>query len=225
MKSCPWQQIQLYLMQLEVANTRYNIIFRHFFPLEIFSALCCSVVTAVGLLRANFNLLPHVPPAWTYAAVGYIFVMGLLIGHNCYLMGEILVNESNETLSAFQLKVEVAMAEEHRRLGSSLRRTVKNVSRRMFRRRPLVIRLWFFMTVEGGMALAFLQNVLDSILTGVMMMNVDAPMHLVSNLRTKRERRMNWHCTVDQGWGMGKNSIHSNSSTFMASNSYSHTNS
>ena len=56
---------------------------------------------------------------------------------------------------------------------------MKKFSRRMFRRRPLAIRLWFFMTVEDGMALEFLQSVLENIVTGIVMINVSIPVVLL----------------------------------------------
>ena len=80
MKSCPWQQIQLYLIQLEVANARYNIIYRHLFPLTIFCCLYSSVATAVGILRVNWNLVPHVPPAYGYAVMGIICIGCMSVG-------------------------------------------------------------------------------------------------------------------------------------------------
>ena len=179
MKSCPWQQIELYLMQLEVASARYNIIYRHLFPLTNFCCLYSSVATAVGILRVNWNLVPHVPPAYGYAVMGIICIGCMSVGYNYYRVGEMLVSESNETLSAFRLRAVAAMVKDQDRLGPNFRRTMKTLSRRMFRRRPLVIRLWFFMRVADGMALAFLQSVLENILTGILMMNMNVPMHLV----------------------------------------------
>ena len=177
MESCPWKQIQRYLIQLEIVNVRYNIIARHLFPSAMFCALYSSVITAVAILRINWKLMPHIPPSFGYFAMSGICMCSVFIGYSYYRLGEILVSESNETLSAFQFKVEQAEAKRQEGLDRSLRRTMK-FSRRMFRRQPLVIRLWFFMTVTAGMAFAFLQSVLDNILTGVLMVNINAPVHL-----------------------------------------------
>ena len=89
-----------------------------------------------------------------------------------------LVSESNETLSAFQLKVKAAVVKEHEWIDPRWRGTLKKFSRWVFRRPLLLIQLWFFMALEDGMVFDFNQSVLD-LLTGIVMINVNARVHLL----------------------------------------------
>ena len=166
-------------MQLEMLNKRYNIIFHCLFPIALYSVLYISVVAAVGILRMEWKLLPHISPTLGYSILAGLFLPAVFVGYSNYRIGETLVTESSESLRAFQLQVEAAMLKELKGLEPSARATMKRFSRRMFRRRPLGIQLWFFMTVEDGMALEFLQSVLENIVTGILMINVNVPMVLL----------------------------------------------
>ena len=167
------------MWQLEILNTRYNIVAQHLYPLAMSCAQYSSVVAAVGILRIDWSRLPHIPTTFGYFILTAIFLAAMFIGYSYYRIGETLVSESNESLSALQLKVEAATVKELKGLDTSHSLTVKKLNRRIFRRRPLAIRLWFFMTVEDGMALDFLQSVLANILTGIVMINFDVPIRLL----------------------------------------------
>ena len=58
--------------------------------------------------------MPHISPTFGDSILTGIFLPAVLIGYSNYRIGETLVSEPNESLSALQLKVEAAMLKELR---------------------------------------------------------------------------------------------------------------
>ena len=108
-------------MQLEILNTRYNIAARFIFPIAMTCALYTSIMTAVGILRVDWSLLPHIPPTFGYFVMTGIFFGATFVGYSNYRIGETLRSDSEESLCTLQLRVEAAVAKELKGLGPTCR--------------------------------------------------------------------------------------------------------
>ena len=142
-------------------------------PLVLLADFYASVLTAVLAIRLNEKLLPGIPMAYWYFASSALHLFTTSMGYYHFKEAENLTDESLATLKAYQRKWRSEMQN-----GGTI--NVGGISRnRIFKRRPLTLRISFFMAIRSGMGLEFLQAVLDNVVTGIMTIDMTVPSRLL----------------------------------------------
>ena len=158
-----WRELHTYVMQLELLNNRMSLVSYHLMPAAVLVATLLGIQAIVGSLRLSQEHIPCVPIGLAYALLGIIALFVVVTGFLWLRLAEILANESESTLTFCRL--------EHH--GSNIQRI--KYKRRLFNRKPISMKLAFFMNVEPGMAFGFLQRILDNVLGVITLM--DASVH------------------------------------------------
>ena len=171
------RQAHHYMMQLDLVNTRLNLMGHRLFPLVIFSLVFAAILSISGSVRLNQTLFECVSLPLAYFVVGTIAVFTVVSVYMCIRPGEDVMAESILTFKMFSQLQHGSRSVWGRAQGNLT--SVIMLKRRVFERKPVVVKIGVFMAIENGVAFVLLQSVLENVFTGITILDANVPSKLL----------------------------------------------